>query len=688
MEMRCCIRRFAWQAAYWEKTLRSAHQLRPVVPLARRYYTSQDNASGVFGVFRILAPTAILGYGFPKASFDAALDQARFDLIAVDAGSIDPGPYYLASRSSFTSLEHVLRDLQIIVEGMGKQIRAGHPCKLVVGSAGGCGTNNQVLILANALRQMMVHHLPEPTLATITSEILDLGILEGRSLTPLGPMPNVSKETLAASNSVVVAQMGLEPIMSALPHSDIVLCGRAYDPALFAAEPVRRGFPAAIALHAAKILECGAIATTPGSGSDCLAAELYPDGAARFWAPNEKRRATPMSISAHTLYEKSHPHCFGLPGGVLKTKQSTFTAISPSVVEVLGTELARVAPAVKLEGARMLGPQSVKLELGSHQESSQDGFVYGINGVEDRPLGDGEEELGIVIIVSGGSMDRNKSHLALLRASLLHWGFEGRTATAGNLAFPFSPSDLQCEDGFLTVCGTRDPAFISQWPAIQQNVQDYVSTLSSSEGLTIRFISAGLQGLPRLAVMKVSDGFKGNNTSSWRCETMAAEYTLQHLVDLDDELFRHLFAIKLWRAEAEEVEQIQPTLMSWGDGPVVSLEEAYKDWTRSCTSSSSSCGQKLGKLARVVRSKNAGINEITFDIIFGDNDGYLLAKQSPSLDIDKVGPMLGRNVLGVYCDDASRALKITCERDILAGSPGDKDVYGAQQHRKLLDLVL
>ena len=101
MEMRCCIRRFAWQAAYWEKTLRSAHQLRPVVPLARRYYTSQDNASGVFGVFRVLAPTAILGYGFPKASFDAALDQARFDLIAVDAGSIDPGPYYLSISQLF-----------------------------------------------------------------------------------------------------------------------------------------------------------------------------------------------------------------------------------------------------------------------------------------------------------------------------------------------------------------------------------------------------------------------------------------------------------------------------------------------------------------------------------------------------------------------------------------------------------
>ena len=89
----------------------------------------------------------------------------------------------------------------------------------------------------------------------------------------------------------------------------------------------------------------------------------------------------------------------------------------------------------------------------------------------------------------------------------------------------------------------------------------------------------------------------------------------------------------------------------------------------------------------VIRSYNSFFSAVFFSGA-SDQAGYLLAKQSPSLDIDKVGPMLGRNVLGVYCDDASRALKITCERNILAGSPGDKDVYGAQQHRKLLDLVL
>ena len=74
-------------------------------------------------------------------------------------------------------------------------------------------------------------------------------------------------------------------------------------------------------------------------------------------------------------------------------------------------------------------------------------FVYGINGVETRPLDASvnEEELGLFISVKAKAHDATfaKSHLALLRATLLHYGFEGRKATAGNLAFPFSPSDME-----------------------------------------------------------------------------------------------------------------------------------------------------------------------------------------------------------------------------------------------------
>jgi hypothetical protein len=60
---------------------------------------------------RILSPTAILGYGFPEASFQAGLAR-KPHLLAVDAGSTDPGPYYLGAGVSFTDRQAVQRDLR------------------------------------------------------------------------------------------------------------------------------------------------------------------------------------------------------------------------------------------------------------------------------------------------------------------------------------------------------------------------------------------------------------------------------------------------------------------------------------------------------------------------------------------------------------------------------------------------
>lgn len=59
-------------------------------------------------VLRILSPTAILGYGFPVSSFKAGLDREPH-VIAVDAGSTDPGPFYLGSGQSFTQRSAVMR---------------------------------------------------------------------------------------------------------------------------------------------------------------------------------------------------------------------------------------------------------------------------------------------------------------------------------------------------------------------------------------------------------------------------------------------------------------------------------------------------------------------------------------------------------------------------------------------------
>jgi hypothetical protein len=64
--------------------------------------------------FKVLSPTAILGYGFPERSFTRGIAK-RPDLLAVDAGSTDPGPFYLGAGKSFTSRSAVKRDLELIL---------------------------------------------------------------------------------------------------------------------------------------------------------------------------------------------------------------------------------------------------------------------------------------------------------------------------------------------------------------------------------------------------------------------------------------------------------------------------------------------------------------------------------------------------------------------------------------------
>ncbi|MDD4464731.1 MAG: hypothetical protein PHR86_10875, partial [Desulfobacterales bacterium] len=99
--------------------------------------TGMERDMGI-DAFRVLSPTAILGYGFPESSFARGMEK-KPDLIAVDAGSTDPGPYYLGSGKSFTSRPAVMRDLRIMLKGA---LNAGVP--LIVGSAGGAGARVHV----------------------------------------------------------------------------------------------------------------------------------------------------------------------------------------------------------------------------------------------------------------------------------------------------------------------------------------------------------------------------------------------------------------------------------------------------------------------------------------------------------------------------------------------------------------
>ena len=99
---------------------------------------------------------------------------------------------------------------------------------------------------------------------------------------------------------------------------------------------------------------------------------------------------------------------------------------------------------------------------------------------------------------------------------------------------------------------------------------------------------------------------------------------------------------------------------------------------------------KLSDLAQVIRSKNAGPRRLTLDIIFATDADYQRAAQSPSLGPEAIGRLyhLPADQVTVIPYPVGRAIKVVMARIMMAGDPGDVDVYGAQQHAPMLGIEL
>jgi len=101
--------------------------------------------------------------------------------------------------------------------------------------------------------------------------------------------------------------------------------------------------------------------------------------------------------------------------------------------------------------------------------------------------------------------------------------------------------------------------------------------------------------------------------------------------------------------------------------------------------------KKLHQLAKTIRSKNAGVDRITFDIIFNEEANYLLVKQSKVLTVDSVARIFNVSIDRI-CDfveyDPAFAIKFTIQRKRSSGSPGEGDIFGCQQYPPLLDIEI
>lgn len=100
---------------------------------------------------------------------------------------------------------------------------------------------------------------------------------------------------------------------------------------------------------------------------------------------------------------------------------------------------------------------------------------------------------------------------------------------------------------------------------------------------------------------------------------------------------------------------------------------------------------KLCDLAKVLRSKNSGPYAVTLDVLFDSEAIYKRIKQSGVLTLEKVAELYRMPVNRIthfVWFDAGLGVKITYLREVASGTVGDRDVYGAQQHAPLMDLLI
>ncbi len=98
---------------------------------------------------------------------------------------------------------------------------------------------------------------------------------------------------------------------------------------------------------------------------------------------------------------------------------------------------------------------------------------------------------------------------------------------------------------------------------------------------------------------------------------------------------------------------------------------------------------KLSDIAKTIRSKNAGVDKYTFDVIFPDRASYDLVRDSRVLSreaVCRIFRVAPERITDHVAFEPALAIKFTIARTRPSGSPGDADVFGAQQYGPLLDI--
>jgi hypothetical protein len=424
----------------------------------------------------IVTPVGCIGNrGVDSKALEHAMERYRPHALAMDAGSMDCGPWYLGAGKEHSPSMNIDYDLETIIEA---GLKAGIP--IIIGSAGGSGAKRHVDITVRRIKRISSERGWHFKLAVVYSDVSNETLLARanggefipgtKSLEDGTPL----KTDAVKASSTIVGMMGVEPIIDALKTgADVVLCGRASDAAVIAAYPMWKGFDPALSYHMGDIMECGESAaeeirpTLRGLTHNRIPiiGTMHKDDFVLRPAL-DSLACTPNSCLMHSFYERSDLRLARFPSGTLDRTKARYEAVDDNSTKISGAIFREDPYSVLLEGVKPVGFRSLFI-FGVRTPTmieQLDQILADIEGIEQRLFGESGDlrihwhkfgknavlqnaekesdpvEIGVIadVIASTQELAHDIAYDLLTRVSF--WRYPGRHTTAGNTAMTFSPA--------------------------------------------------------------------------------------------------------------------------------------------------------------------------------------------------------------------------------------------------------
>ena len=645
----------------------------------------------------IVTPVGMLGYGFDAEQLMQGLESLQGSTpiaIILDSGSTDSGPQKLA-LGSMTSPRSAYKDdlLKLMVAVISFKV------PLIIGSAGGDGTDGHVDEIVHIIEEIQKEMVDAPQMKTVVvySEVskalvrqrLDAGHIRG-----CGPcVPDLADEDIESS-TVIVGQMGPEPLLDAMvanPDFNLFIAGRCYDPSpyvAYCAFVALRGISMPLTslgddvlggyTHMGKIMECGGLCAVPKTQS--AISTMYDNGVFDVVPIPLTSGCTPQSVAAHTFYEKSQPDILNGPGGYLNLVQSSYEQLADErSVRVSGStfHFSRSSGhqyTLKLEAAKLTGWRTIF--MGSFRD-----LIL----IEQL-----DQMIGLV------KNHVRKSHTHIKEQWDLGFHMYGRPpdgkVIAGTEIMIVGEATAESQNIATSVAsGARIANVHSPYPGQKATSGNFAMGIGGP--LTIEMGQCS-----EFSVYHLLDLFEGEEYAKLRKEMDATGEKRERAESIFEWEARYIGPGKATNSVISEEEcgiSHSPTRPVTQDGRN-GVNKGKHDTVIGCHDRATEVLKgRLGQVASIVRSKNSGPFEITFDVFFSDDSTYKI-KAAGILGKRKISELYNVSEDEViWCGffDQAFGFKATIPRkrngrNAAAGGFMEDDIHASTQHMPLMLLPL